>query len=173
MYPVVSTQHTLSLNSPKLLVATNQLSKSNPKVEKMMLEDASVSGLTDEDSVEEVPLKYTCFNCNFVTTSKRKIDDHIADEHAPKLNEDVRFLCTDCEQVFGLEEDYNSHIKTHNVETVNVDIQEDEMKELFNIVMMDIIEHDIDNLKQLENSEQKVLIDCKRCDYYSKDESGK
>ena len=166
-------QHTLSLNSPKLPIATNQTTKSSSKVERMMLEDASVSGLTDDDSVEEVTLKYTCFDCNLVTTSKGEIDDHIAEKHAPEPNEEVRILCTDCEQVFGVEDDYNSHVKTHKKETVNEEHEENVLKELYNKVMMDIIEHDIDKQNQSETpvDDTKILMDCKKCNFVSNDES--
>ena len=167
------TQHTLSLNSPKPLVAENQPVENTSVVEMMMLEDASVSGLTDDDDIEEIPLKYTCFDCQFVTTSKTKIDDHVTDKHATEPNEEVRFLCTNCEQVFTVEEDYDSHAKSHEISTGNTDIEANGLKELLNKVLMDIIEHDIDNQKQSENSlyEPEVLIKCKRCDYTSNHES--
>ena len=41
-------------------------------IERVMIEDVSVSDLTSEGMgfLEENSLKYTCYECNFVTTSK-------------------------------------------------------------------------------------------------------
>ena len=64
-------------------------------------------------------MKYTCFECNFVTTSKDLIDSHVRAKHAPEETEEVRFICINCKHEFGDAENYDSHVKTHDV--VNTD----------------------------------------------------
>ena len=63
-------------------------------------------------------LKYTCYECNFVTTSKSLIDDHVKSTHVTEENEEVRFICINCEHEFGEVEDYDTHVKTHEAVTI-------------------------------------------------------
>ena len=52
-------------------------------IENIMLEDMSTTNL----SIEKIPLeenliKLTCMECNFATTSKIDMDNHVKDKHS-------------------------------------------------------------------------------------------
>ena len=83
-----------------------------------MIEDLSITDLPNEIiDLEEIALKYTCTDCNFITTKKPDMDVHVKMKHLPCENEQVEFECVDCKHIFNEIEDYNSHIKTHKKST--------------------------------------------------------
>ena len=91
----------------------------------------------DENTLEENSLKYTCNDCNFVTSSKRNIDEHIETKHLPEVDEDIRFECSKCKQELTEAKEYDNHMKTHDKAE---DINDQPIKELENMIFNLIIE---------------------------------
>ena len=56
--------------------------------------------------------------CNFETTSKTDMDNHVKDKHSYTETEEVNFECLRCNHVFNRVENYNSHVKAHETEDV-------------------------------------------------------
>ena len=61
--------HVSSLNSSKKSIGPRQSTRNNSIIERLMIEDVSVSDLTKDNvkKVEENSLKYTCYECNYIT----------------------------------------------------------------------------------------------------------
>ena len=171
-----STEHAQSFNSSKKLMEPRQSTRNNSIIERLMIEDVSVSDLTTDgvNLLEENSLKYTCYECNFVTTSKNLIDDHVKSTHVPEENEEVRFICINCEHEFGEVEDYDTHVKTHevvNIPKANPNIDK-EFSELVSVVYSHILDHHIQALKAQSDNEEvewetTEKVKCEQCDYTS------
>ena len=113
------TEHILGLNSSSKIGNQKQSTRNNSLIENLMIEDLTATDLTKdcEETAEENPLKYTCKECNVGTTSKKQIDDHIRSKHLPDREEEVKFVCTICQHEFCEVDDYDSHVKLHDIAT--------------------------------------------------------
>ena len=79
---MLSFDHSLSIREHP------QSTRNNSVIEKLMLEDASISELpSDTITLDETTLGYTCEDCKFKTTSKTRMDKHVKNEHEPNENE--------------------------------------------------------------------------------------
>ena len=160
-------EHGSSFNSSKVLIEPRQSTRNNSIVENLMIEDVTVTDLTNETNVEENTLKYTCNDCMFVTTSKTNIDDHVQMMHQPEKNEEVRFVCIICQHELTEAEDYENHIKLHE-RRENKD--DNDMKELQNIILNIILEYHIEESKKESESnteEADLNFECSQCDFQS------
>ena len=140
------------------------------------MEDVTATDLTNDgvQIVEENTLKYTCFECNYVTTSKTRIDDHVRANHVPEDNEEVKFICIACEHEFDEVEDYDSHVKTHEVSN-KTDMKErtddvTEIRELENVVYSYILEHQMPLVLESDSVITQELL-CNKCEYVANDKS--
>ena len=83
-------------------------------VENLMIEDLTVTELEDQ-TFQENTLKYTCDVCNYITTNKKNIDEHVIEKHESNKDEEVTFICTICSHEFKEADNYDSHMKSHEV----------------------------------------------------------
>ena len=99
-----------------------QSTRNNSIVERLMLEDLSLPHLSAETiTLDDSVLSYTCEECNYRTTSKGSMDDHIRLEHEPFENQEVFFSCKECNHDFKEIDDYSSHMRNHKKDKENVD----------------------------------------------------
>ena len=142
------TEHSQNVHSFNKLVEPRQSTRNNSIVEEninpvtenlLMLENITIADMTreDENILEENLLKYTCDDCNFVTLSKKSIDEHIKSKHIPEVDEEIRFECAKCKQELTEAKEYDDHMKTHDKPEINCD---NIMKELENKILCQIIE---------------------------------
>jgi hypothetical protein len=91
-----------SFNLSNKLMEKRQSTRNNSLIENLMMEDATTTDLTDGSVhvLEENLLKYTCKECNLITTSREQIDDHVRSKHLPDSDEEVRFVCIVCQHEF-------------------------------------------------------------------------
>ena len=125
-----------------------QSTRNNSVIDAMMLEDMTITELDSvKNNLEENALKYTCMDCNLVTVSKESMDIHVKDKHLQNENEEVKFSCTKCKHDFKEVEDFNAHVKSHEV-TVHV--------------ISAIIEHEenAEDLATLKNLIYCEILDC-------------
>ena len=115
----------------------------NSVIEGLMVEDMTISDLdkTSSTPMDENSLKYTCHECNYVTTIKNEIDNHIRGKHTPLEDEEVRFVCTVCKHEFKEAENYDNHVKMHDSERKE---QFQVFSELENRIYCYILEANID-----------------------------
>ena len=130
-----------------------------------MIEDLTTTDLENcnKNLIEENTLKYTCKECNYATTNKGHIDDHVRSEHLPYDNEEVKFVCIICKHEFNEAEDYDSHVKTHESTTKSHDIQ---FSELENMVLCDILQHHADEMDKDDFNSKN----CPPCNFTSEAE---
>ena len=139
--------HSLKLVEPRqstrnnsVIVEANSVSTNHPVTDNLlMLENITIADMTKEEEniLEENSLKYTCDNCNFVTVSKKNIDEHIKTKHIPEVDEEIRFECAKCKQELTEAKEYDDHMKTHDKAENNCN---NLMKELENKILCQIIE---------------------------------
>ena len=153
------TEHIMGLSTSNKSPGPRQSTRNNSVVEQLMIEDVTVTDLDNESNIliEERSLKYTCNDCNYITTNKAQIDDHIKNSHLPCETEEVRFICIICKHEFKEAEDYESHVQMHDREREK---QNMELYELENIVFSYILEYHI-----TEN-----LQTCHQCDFKTETE---
>ena len=96
-------------------------------------------------------LKYTCIDCNLVTISKSIMNSHVELMHLPDNNEEVNYECNECKHEFSKEDDYNSHIKSHE----DVSYEDNALE---NIVFLDILEIQIYAEQSVNISITKALF---------------
>ena len=96
------TEHILCLDSSSKSAGQRQSTRNNSVVEHLLIEDITVTGLGNrsETLLEENSLKYTCHACNYVTTNKVDIDNHVLSKHLPCDDEELRFICIICKHEF-------------------------------------------------------------------------
>ena len=169
-------EHSLNKNTSKRICSPLQSTRNNSIVERLMIEDVSVTDLSlnNVKNVEENTLKYTCFQCNYATTSKELIDNHVEANHVNDGEEEVKFVSIICGHEFDIADDYDLHVKTHEVvaSTVNENLVDDAMRELSNLVYCHILDHQVHLMSAeldgdiTENGFQlEALQQCHQCDY--------
>ena len=148
-------EHSLSFNASKPVIGPRQSTRNNSVIESMMLENLTSTELdNDKNNLDENTLKYTCTDCNLITTSKERMDKHVGEKHVQNENEEVKFSYTKCKHDFVEVEDFNSHVKTHeNVpeqHTTSATIEpvegSDDLTLIENVVYLDILESFVSNL---------------------------
>ena len=164
-----TSEHTHSFNSSKQ-IEHKQSTRNNSIVEKIMIEDISVTDLTDDDREHrtEQPLKYTCDQCNHITTNKENIDDHIRSIHGSKDTMEVLFYCTDCGYEFEVAADYDHHIRVHETEKSKIkdNASNDIEKDVVHTVYMHILENYIDNITKAPYEDDPIFNEnCHQCDH--------
>ena len=149
-------EHALSFNtSQKSVGPPRHSTRNNSVVENLMLEDLSTNDLPNETTnLEENGLKYTCMDCHFITISKTCMDNHVELLHPSDKNEEVKFECTECKHEFSQEDDYDSHIKSHDELTHDT-------KELETLVYLDILENLIDRKQSANKATAIQPVDLK------------
>ena len=134
-------EHTNSFNLSNKVIVPRESTRNNSIVQdKLLGEDLTLTDVLDDTNkeIEDVPLKFTCFECNFVTTSKEGMDSHLNNKHVSE-NTEVMFVCSKCGHEFCVADDYEEHIKTHDAE----DISEIEFNDLVNKIYISILEQHI------------------------------
>ena len=112
--------HALSFNSSgpldSVLVPVKHSTRNNSISEALMQEDVSSTNLTNQSNanVQEDVFKYTCLECNFSTTEKAHLEDHIINHHDCTGLGNMNFKCVACQCEFDGEDQYQTHIKTHD-----------------------------------------------------------
>ena len=91
--------------------------------------------------------KYTCLDCNFATTEKAKLNDHVVKHHDCTGIRNLNFKCITCNCEFDGEELYQSHVKTHDVVTV----EQPQVQDC--------------------TAENHTILKCKECSYVSENNS--
>ena len=134
-------EHILGDNSTNRLAGPRQSTRNNSVVENLMIEDITATDIENDGKnvLEEKSLKYTCKECNYATTNKGHIDDHVSSKHLPHDDEEVKFVCTICKHEFNEAEDYDSHVKIHEEVNKEEDIQ---FSELENRILIHLTEYD-------------------------------
>ena len=133
------TEHSISFNTSKKVLKPRQSTRNNSIVEKLMVEDETVTDSTNdsvtqlEEKPQDTPLKYTCYECNFITTSKESINKHGKAKH-----KEFRFICTSCNHKFTEVENYDNHVKIHEID------DNEDIAELKNRIFCHILENMID-----------------------------
>ena len=158
------TEHMTSFNSSKKELEPRQSTRNNSLIENLMIEDVTATNLTNEITLEENVLKYTCSDCMFVTISKACIDDHVKTRHLPDKNEEVRFICIVCKHEFSEVEDYDSHVKMHEM----INHREDDLTDLQNVVFTHILEQqilEIENEKKVKRVCDETKYSCDQCEF--------
>ena len=142
------------------MVEQKQSTRNNSVIESLMLEDISVSDLTKEsnNTLEENALKFTCNECNVVTTSKTRLDKHVKSTHLHDDDNEVTFVCVICKHEFSEVEDYDNHIKVH--ESISDEI-DDDLVELQNIAFCHILENiaetlNVNTIKEKQENHMQV-----------------
>ena len=60
-------------------------------------------------------LKYTCLECKYKTKVKGEMNTHVHSVHASVAIEQIKFVCGKCSHEFVKEDDFNEHVKIHDV----------------------------------------------------------
>ena len=107
------TEHVLqSFDNSRNIDVQKQSTRNNSIVENLMIEDATITDLTQETTTLDEPvLKYTCNECNIATKSQADINDHVQRKHANNPEEEVKFVCTKCPYEFSEQENYEKKHK--------------------------------------------------------------
>ena len=109
-------EHVISFEASLSLREHPQSTRNNSVVEKMMLEDVSVSDLPNETiTLDETTFSYTCEECKYRTKNKSRMNEHVKKEHEPNTNEEVFFTCKECSHDFVGEDDFKSHMCTLSI----------------------------------------------------------
>ena len=135
-------EHELSFNSSSLPLQPplKQSTRNNSISEVLLQEDMTISNLsnqTPELTLEQPVFKFTCLECKFFTTEKVTMDDHVKSLHG-KSN----FICRICEHEFLEEEDYNIHLKTHDIPK--------ESPMILQASVITILDNEVDDLTPME-----------------------
>ena len=85
--------------------------------------------LAIEDKSEQ--LKYTCLDCDYKTKGKSNIGKHMVTVHE-QLEKEANFICGICNHEFRVEEQYNTHIKSHDMSR-GVSLEENVRKQIIEI----------------------------------------
>ena len=171
-------EHTLKQNTSKKVLhpLPLQSTRNNSIVERLMIEDISVTDLSIDNvkNIDEDSLKYTCFQCNYTTTSKTSIDRHVDAKHADEGEEEVKFICIICEHEFDIAEDYDCHVKIHEERSsrTNDNLTDNSVRELSNLVYCHILDHQVQlmstdsegDLPEIE-LQPNALQQCNQCDH--------
>ena len=109
-------EHAVSFSSPSssLAIPQHQSTRNNTLTEALMVENMTVEGILDEETVSEA-LKYTCLECNFKTKDKMHMDGHVKLVHTIDDMEEVNLVCGTCSHKFTKEDDFNDHVKIHDM----------------------------------------------------------
>ena len=105
-----------SSSSTSLALPKHQSTRNNSVTEVLLQENITITDISKEGSnpgVENV-LKYTCMECNFKTTSKSLMDEHVHSLHVSVQMDEVYFICGICNHKFLKADDYNIHLKEHD-----------------------------------------------------------
>ena len=149
--------HVLGLNSSNKMKEPRHSTRNNSVIEHLMIEDISSTDLESRNGnpLEENSLKYTCNECNYITTNKAHIDDHVKSQHLLCDNEEVQFVCIICKHEFKEAEDYDTHVKIHDGQS---EAENKEFNQLNNFSFNDILEH----LAYETQNDNKCK--CKKCE---------
>ena len=168
------TEHLQSFNSSNKVTGPRESTRNNSIIERLMIEDDTVTNLSIENQkeTEENSLKYTCFECNFVTTSKDRIDSHVRAIHASEETEEVRFICINCKHEFGDAENYDSHVKTHDVVNTDEEMKTvNEFRVVENFIFSIILQHQIEELRETGAvTEPAAKYACNQCKHIADEE---
>ena len=137
--------------------------RNNSITEKLMIEDISASNLStlSEPIVEDKSIKYTCNACMFVTTNKIDIDEHVEIRHSVNMNEDVRFVCKECGHEFKEADDYDGHVRKHEMENKK---EETDFCQLNNVVLnliLDQYEYEVEVMPKYDMILESLIDDNK------------
>ena len=139
-------EHVLSSpdTSNTQLKPIQQSTRNNSMTEALMQENISSTNLSDSEniSIEENMIKYTCLECKFVTTEKKELQKHVINEHGCT---GMDFECKTCGFVLDSEKQYNSHVQTHHVELKSIS-NDKETNSIFKCERCNFECHDMDQL---------------------------
>ena len=146
------TDHTVSFNIPESLMGPKQSTRNNSVIENIMLEDMTASELDNVTiNLDENALKFTCIDCKFATTSKECMDKHVRDTHLANEDEEVKYSCTKCGHDFKEVENYNAHVKMHEVPcSVKLVSKDTEITILENLIYCEILECFVGSLHPIQ-----------------------
>ena len=167
-------EHEQSFNSSKKSLSQMESTRNNSIVERLMIEDVTITGLSGDDQpVEEVPLKYTCFECKYTTKSKQSIDEHVKLNHGPELTEEVRFICKVCDHAFGELENYEIHEKTHGTVQNNDDQDLDDLSKRILVQILESFEIELQEAQEDKNFSflEEFNIKCEQCKFSTGDQT--
>ena len=119
---VASTTASLSAS----LALPRHSTRNNSIIEAMIEDNITITDLsasTNENDVgignDNEVLKYTCLECNFATKDKGCMDAHVKNVHTDSRT-GVDFICRVCKHEFDKEDNYNAHVKTHEIKIQEV-----------------------------------------------------
>ena len=139
-------EHVLSSpdTSNTQLKPIQQSTRNNSMTEALMQENISSTNLSDSEniSIEENMIKYTCLECKFVTTEKKELQKHVINEHGCT---GMDFECKTCGFVLDSEKQYKSHVQTHHVELKSIS-NDKETNSIFKCERCNFECHDMDQL---------------------------
>ena len=144
--------HALSFNSSKPITSglapLKHSTRNNSISEVLLQENVSITNLSKQSVTIDANLfKYTCLDCNFATTEKAKLNDHVVKHHDCTGIRNLNFKCITCNCEFDGEELYQSHVKTHDVVTV----EQPQVQDC--------------------TAENHTILKCKECSYVSENNS--
>ena len=116
-------EHALSFNSSKPitlgLTPLKHSTRNNSISEALLQENISSTNLSKQSvtvTIDQNLFKYTCLDCNFVTTEKTEMKDHVINHHDCTGIRNLNFKCITCDCEFDGEEQYQAHVKTHDTD---------------------------------------------------------
>ena len=118
-------------------------------------------------------LKYTCLECDYKTKTKENMKKHVKSIHEPETK-DIQIICGICKHNFVQEEDFNIHVKQHEVKVVsNTPLNQDNIsiEDLLHEQLFDDTKHQ-PTLEEHSIAEEKSIIEEEKDNQYQCEECG-
>ena len=159
--------HALSFNSSKSISSCppplRQSTRNNSISEALLQENISSTNISNQNqriTIQENALKYTCLECNFATSEKGDMNDHVINIHDCTGLKNMNFVCRICNNEFNGEDEYNTHVKTHESEETSPQEAHELSEENHQIHKCEECNHEFQNIIDLKAHTESVHTQC-------------